>query len=62
MTLSKTLCRKLLGRPKFDKPLYKKIDYASSSKFSLCDTTQNPIAASQSYTSSTLGYTTSKQC
>ena len=52
MTLSKTLCRKLLGRPKFDKPLYKKIDYASKSKFSLCVTTQNPNdATSQSHTS-----------
>ena len=61
MTLSKTLCRKLLGRPKFDKPLYKKIDYASRSKLSLCVTTQD-IAVSQSHTSSTLGYTTSKQC
>ena len=63
MTLSKTLCLKLLGRPKFDKPLYKKIDYASRSKLSLCVTTQDTnIAVSQSHTSSTLGYTTSKQC
>ena len=50
MTLSKTLCLKLLGRPKFDKPLYKKIDYASKSKFTLCVTTQNH-ATSQSHTS-----------
>ena len=42
MTLSKTLCLKLLGRPKFDKPLYKKIDCVSKSKLSLCVTTQIP--------------------
>ena len=41
MTLSKTLCLKLLGRPKFDKLLYKKIDYVSRSKLSSCVTKEN---------------------
>ena len=50
MTLSKTLCLKLLGRPKFYKPLYKKIDCVSWTKLSTFVTTQNlNIATSQSY-------------